>query len=487
MNGNGTGAGGNGGPSGYGGKQSSSNNNFQSSGRAGWAGGGGRGGGLLNGSQSQGSMTLVNVTITGNVTGNGGTGGGGAGGTANTLGGGKGGIGGAGGGIWAQGAHYSYATDLTHVTISKNYLGGAGLGGGSASPSNNAGLGIRGVGAGIAVGNRYNPSGAGVYIRKSLISANGLSGTPNFDKNCSQQQPIANYQEFSDQGNNLSYPNDGSVCPGLTNVDPELGLLGKHGGPTETMVPNLGSAALGGVPLASCTVTTDQRGFPRPGPDGTSCDIGAVEGGAAPSKTATTMNLSSSSNPSKAGQQVTYTATVSPVPSSGTASFKDGGTTIPGCGAKPRNGSGQYTCTTTYATPGTHSIVASYEGNTLFEASSSNTLTQTVNKGTSPPAPKADIGKVKITGPAKVKKGKKAVFKVRVPNSGKAAAKGVKVKLRAGRLQVQKTIGTIAAGKAATSKFSIKLFRLGQTNVLAKVSSNNAGAGSDSTKVTVKR
>lgn len=71
-------------------------------------------------------------------------------------------------------------------------------------------------------------------------------------------------------------------------------------------------------------MTTDQRGFPRPGADGTSCDIGAVEIGTGPSAASTTTNLNSSANPSAPGQQVTFTATVSPPPSSGTVEFKDG-------------------------------------------------------------------------------------------------------------------------------------------------------------------
>src|SRR6202011_2885921 len=44
--------------------------------------------------------------------------------------------------------------------------------------------------------------------------------------------------------------------------------------------------------------------------------------------------LTSSPNPSPAGQQVTYSATVSPAPDGGTVVFKDSGATIPGCGTQ---------------------------------------------------------------------------------------------------------------------------------------------------------
>lgn len=416
-------------------------------------------------------MTLTNVTVTQNLTGDGGDGGGGAGGTDNTLGGGQGGIGGDGGGLWAQGAHNNIAL-LTHVTIVKNFVGARGLGGNSANGAGNPGT--RGVGAGIAVGGRYNQSGAGVYLKNSLISANGFSGDPTYDKNCSQQQPVANYQEFGDQGNNLSYPLDGSPCPGQTNTDPDLGPLGNNGGPTETILPQPGSAAIGGVPLASCSVPNDQRGLPRPGDDGTSCDIGAIEVGTAPALTETTTGLNSSLNPSKSGQSVTFTATVSPPPSSGTVAFSDGGTTISGCEASPLKPGGQFTCSTSSLTTGTHSIFAIYSGNTLFASSLSPTLNQVVNADQ--PSPKAKISKVAVSGPSSVKKGAKAAFTVKITNGGNASATGVKLKVTGGGASASRTVGGITAGRTKTVKLSIRLNRTGRKQLTFHVTSANAGS-----------
>ena len=54
-----------------------------------------------------------------------------------------------------------------------------------------------------------------------------------------------------------------------------LGPLQDNGGPTQTMLPGVGSAAIDGVPAGSCSLATDQRGFVRP--QGVLCDIGAVE------------------------------------------------------------------------------------------------------------------------------------------------------------------------------------------------------------------
>ena len=96
--------------------------------------------------------------------------------------------------------------------------------------------------------------------------------------------------------------------------------------------------------------------------------------------TPTATTLASSANPSVVGQQVTYTATVSPVPDGGTVAFTDGTTTITECGAQPVDTStGKATCTVTYTSPGAHSITATYGGDNSF-SDSSGSLTHTVNQ-----------------------------------------------------------------------------------------------------------
>ena len=80
------------------------------------------------------------------------------------------------------------------------------------------------------------------------------------------------------EGSNLS---DDESC-GLSSTGDQqgagvainLGALTDNGGPTETMLPLSGSDA---IDAANCTLSTaeDQRGAPRP--QGTACDIGAVE------------------------------------------------------------------------------------------------------------------------------------------------------------------------------------------------------------------
>ena len=75
----------------------------------------------------------------------------------------------------------------------------------------------------------------------------------------------------------------------------------------------------------------------------------------------------------------------------------------------------------------------------------------------------ARVSKVKVKGPAKVKKGKKATYKVKISNSGNAAATGVRLQVkRQGRQGVKKTVGKIAAGKTKTVKVKLKFEETGQ-------------------------
>jgi YVTN family beta-propeller protein len=96
----------------------------------------------------------------------------------------------------------------------------------------------------------------------------------------------------------------------------------------------------------------------------------------APVVTATTTSLSASPDPSAVGQQVTYTAAVSPAPDAGTVTFTDGGTAIAGCSSVPLR-SGSAACAVTYTTTGSHSITASYSGDASFHPSTA-ALGQTV-------------------------------------------------------------------------------------------------------------
>jgi hypothetical protein len=89
-----------------------------------------------------------------------------------------------------------------------------------------------------------------------------------------------------------------------------------------------------------------------------------------------TVTLVSSANPSSLNQPVVFTATLSNTSATGTITFMDGATVI---GTSPVvNGTAAVTDST--LTLGTHTITASYGGDSNYNAATSAPLTQTVNK-----------------------------------------------------------------------------------------------------------
>jgi len=238
--------------------------------------GAGRGGGLaLEG----GTATMSGSTVSGNL-----ARGGDAGGSAYT------GIS-YGGGIDNDGA----VVTATNSTVSGNWAqpGGNGqikssYGGGI---SNGATLTLANVtvsGNTAVFGGGLNPATAATALRNSIVALNisaavGASHSPD----C--------YGSLVSQGYNLLGDNAG--CQGLSDGvngdqvgtdaaprDPLLSPLGSNGGPTMTRAPLPGSPALAAGNPAGCTdaatgavLTADQRGYPRPAPTGSRCDLGAVE------------------------------------------------------------------------------------------------------------------------------------------------------------------------------------------------------------------
>ena len=105
-------------------------------------------------------------------------------------------------------------------------------------------------------------------------------------------------------------------------------------------------------------------------------------------KSPTTTVLSSSQNTTMVGQQVTFKAVVSgnspseAIPA-GNVAFKDGATTIPGCGTQALV-AGAATCTTTSLSAASHSITAVYAGSLSFVTSTSNAVSHIVNQPSCP-------------------------------------------------------------------------------------------------------
>jgi M6 family metalloprotease-like protein len=107
-----------------------------------------------------------------------------------------------------------------------------------------------------------------------------------------------------------------------------------------------------------------------------------------PSPTATTTTVGSSTNPATAGMTITLAATVTGNAPTGSVRFFDNGNGIAGCDAIALGGSGNArnaSCATNALAAGSHSIVATYAGDSANATSTSASLTQVMNapvKGT---------------------------------------------------------------------------------------------------------
>jgi hypothetical protein len=127
-------------------------------------------------------------------------------------------------------------------------------------------------GGGIAEFSGNTPAyPATITLKNSIVAGN----TGNPGANCSGTMTSLGHNIADDASCGLTGIGD------MNNTNPVLGPLANNGGPTLTLTPQLGSAAIDGVPLANCTdannapIATDQRGIVRP--QGAACDVGSVE------------------------------------------------------------------------------------------------------------------------------------------------------------------------------------------------------------------
>jgi len=159
------------------------------------------------------------------------------------------------------------------------------------------------------------------------------------------------------------------------------------GTPTGTVTFKDGAATLGTGALSGTTATFSTTALTTG-----SHTITAVYGGDTNFATSTSSNLTqvvnnsattttvvSGTNPSKFGQSVTFTASVSTSSgtATGTVTFMDGVTTL-GTGTLS---AGSTTFTTSALSVGTHNITAVYGGDSTYTGSTSSALSQVVNQG----------------------------------------------------------------------------------------------------------
>jgi len=159
------------------------------------------------------------------------------------------------------------------------------------------------------------------------------------------------------------------------------------GGAPPTLALAAGSPALGAGDPVACEAlgSVDERGFPRPGVPGGTCDVGAYER-LPPVGSATTIAAAGSS--ASAGTQVVLTAAVAgervlppsiPGPG-GTVEFRDGANRL---ATVPVGAGGQATLTARGLTVGEHSFTAVYSGDFVYAPSTSAPATLNVVAGPS--------------------------------------------------------------------------------------------------------
>jgi hypothetical protein len=244
------------------------------------------------------TVTILNSTIVGNqaIAGKGADGG-----AASPLGGGLGGNGGnggiaQGGGVFNSAVTLGFNSALT--LVSSTIAGGneaiAGAGGlGGDSPHNITGSNGK---PGAALGGGISAVSA-VAVENTIVAGNFRLPPPPFNHLVKFSSDVSDF--FTDKGHNFIGDGDGSpfvngnngdqVGTGASPFDPKLGPLQDNGGPTQTMMPLVGSPVIDAGDNSAATLT-DQRGFRRIargspvlvgilgiGPGLPVIDIGAVE------------------------------------------------------------------------------------------------------------------------------------------------------------------------------------------------------------------
>jgi hypothetical protein len=180
-----------------------------------------------------------------------------------------------GGGIYNQGG----TVTLNQCTLSGNFAVGYreyGAGGGIYNNNGTLTLANCTVSGNSALnsGGGISSGGATMAMTNTIVGGNAIG-----DGNGGYGPDIINSSTLTYGGSNLvqSVDNSGGTITGpapLTNA-PDLAPLGNYGGPTQTMPPLPRSPAIGAGSVAANTFSTDQRGYPRT--QNGLIDIGAVE------------------------------------------------------------------------------------------------------------------------------------------------------------------------------------------------------------------
>jgi hypothetical protein len=172
-------------------------------------------------------------------------------------------------------------------------------------------------------------------------------------------------------------PNFDAQYSGLVNAD------------TSAVVSGLSCIAKNGSQVVGSSTPAGSYPITCSGGSAANYSLSYAAGALTINKASTATALSSSPSPAVYGQSVSFTAAIS-VNSpgaghpGGTVAFKDGGSDIAGCAARPVDATtGTATCTTTALSVAQHGVSASYSGDANFVGSSTAAaLAQTVSKAT---------------------------------------------------------------------------------------------------------
>jgi hypothetical protein len=168
-----------------------------------------------------------------------------------------------GGGLWNWGN-----ASLVNVTVSGNVsqlFGGGGI--------NNIGTALL---TNVTLSHNAAPQGGALYMVSgyTAVLTNTILGYSASGGNCYGTLTLSKFTFSSD--NSCGLPSGNTIHGFNPNgLDPLLTALGNYGGPTLVHMPKIGSPAIAGI-IGNDAPGQDQRGQPRPGSDG-SYDIGAVE------------------------------------------------------------------------------------------------------------------------------------------------------------------------------------------------------------------
>ena len=162
-----------------------------------------------------------------------------------------------------------YGADPTIVITNSTISGNTALNGGGIFNR----FGTISITHATIAGNTATDNGGGIWnfggtitLANSIVSGN-TAATPADD--CAGSITSLGHNLASDASCAFAGAGD------LNSTDPLLGPLQNNDGETETHALLAGSPAIDAVPLAFCTLPTDQRGVARP--QGTGCDMGAFE------------------------------------------------------------------------------------------------------------------------------------------------------------------------------------------------------------------